>query len=385
MNSSRKSPEEALNHCLKHFELDEEALKKGDWGKENPVKLPPDNLPLPPLVFLCFVALKGFGYWGKAEKVFWKIPIKYKSLPFLLSHRKFGFRVHRKGEVDYPENIVDAMIKDLNKAIRVADRMIQPFAEQQVRSGNVTVANHYIKLDMMYRFFRDKARRCFSRPAPKPEITGRDKDGTPIAWSHDPYKYEREGFYNSIGMVDAFFSRLEHVLILVLPFIGFDPATEDLAQIMSANWADKYKRVFDLAANAKAKTLLEKLIFIKEKYRNAIIHGYFEKKGASLFFHIPPYAVPVLLSRFRNSVQYSFLPITTMSYEEICSIFDEVDSLLKEGTTKYGVRFAESGLDLPFDAKSISRYHAAQESDEAFESFVEFVGYWSDLSVNMDW
>jgi len=82
-------------------------------------------------------------------------------------------------------------------------------------------------------------------------------------------------------------------------------------------------------------------------------------------------------------IQQCSTPITTKSYDDICSLFDEVDLFLRSGPTKYGVRFAESGLDLPFDAKSISRYRSASASDEDFERFVEYVGYMADLSINI--
>lgn len=385
MSINQEGQEETLNSYLKDFEFDEEALSKGNWGEGHPVELELDKLPLPSLVFICLVGLKSFRYWGKSEKVLWEIPVKYKSFPFLLSHRKFGFRVDRKNGVDYPQNIVEEMIQELTNAICAADRLLQPFAQQQIRSGNVTVANHYIKLDMMYCFFRKKAKESFLRPPPEPKVTKRNKDGTPIAWSHDPSKWERQGFYYAVAMIDAFFTRLEHLLVLLLPFIGFDPTTEDLAAIISANWTDKYKRVFNLATDTKAKALFDELKFVKEKYRNAIMHGYFEKRGASLFFHLPPYAVPVLLSGFKDSIQYSFLPITTKSYDDICSLFDEVDLFLKSGLTKYGVCFAESGLGVLFDTQSISRYRAAAASDEDFERFIEHVAYMDTLSVNMDW
>lgn len=385
MCSSQEEPEKAFSDYLKDFEIDDKAFENGDWGKGQLVSLKPDNTPLPSLVFTCLVGFKGFKYWGKSEKVLWEIPLKYKSFPFLLSHRKFGFCLYRKEGVDYPPNITEEMIGELNNAISVAEKAIQPFVKQQVRSGNVTVANHYIKLDMMYRFFRKKAQEAFSRPRPKPRVVRKDKDGKPIAWSHDFMKWEQAGSYYSIAMLDVFFSRLEHLMIIVLPFIGFDPSREDLAVIMSANWTDKYKRVFDLTADLKAKALFDELRFVKEKYRNVIMHGYFEKGGASLFFHLAPYAIPVLLSSFQDTVQYSFLPITSKSYDDICSLFDEVDLFLKSSRVNYGVRFAESGLDVPFDAKSLARYRLASRSDEDFEEFVEYVGYISDMSVNMDW
>jgi hypothetical protein len=203
--------------------------------------------------------------------------------------------------------------------------------------------------------------------------------------SWDPDKYQRQGFYYALAMIDAFFSRLEHLLIIVLPFIGFDPKKQSLSYMMSANWTDKYKRVFDLDIDRKAKSLYDELIFVKEKYRNAITHGYFEKQGASLFFHSPPYAVPILLSRFKDSIHYSFLPISEKSFKDVCSLFDRTDAFLKSGKTKYGVRYAESGLDVPFDSVFMSEYRSASTSDEAFKEFLDRTCYLADQSENMDW
>lgn len=257
MSDIKNKTEKTFHGYLKDFEPDQEAIEKGHWDNELPVKLEPDKSPLPELVFICLVVLSGFKYWGRSEKTLWEIPIKYKSLPFLLSHRKFGFRLNRKQGVDYPPDIVEEMIQKLNDAIKASEALIQPFAEQQIQMGNVSVANHYIELDMMYWFFRDKAKRAFSHPAPKPKVSKRDKDGKVVAWGLDPVRYERQGFYYALAMIDAFFSRLEHLLIIALPFIGFDPKKESLSVIMSANWTDKYKRVFDLAIDRKAKSLFD--------------------------------------------------------------------------------------------------------------------------------
>ena len=58
---------------------------------------------------------------------------------------------------------------------------------------------------------------------------------------------------------------------------------------------------------------------------------------------------------------------------------------MKSGPTKCGVRFADSGLDVTLNATSLSKFLSASKSDESFEKFVEYVGYMSDMSVNMDW
>ena len=55
-----------------------------------------EPLPPPDMVFLALVTILGFKYLGKGEKVFWTIPIFYKTIPFQLHHRKFGLTVRRK-------------------------------------------------------------------------------------------------------------------------------------------------------------------------------------------------------------------------------------------------------------------------------------------------
>jgi hypothetical protein len=61
--------------------------------REEQLYVTENQIPPAHIVFLMFVALLGYKYRGKEEKVAWTIPITYKGTPFLLSHRKFGFRV----------------------------------------------------------------------------------------------------------------------------------------------------------------------------------------------------------------------------------------------------------------------------------------------------
>lgn len=377
----------SLDYALKDFKSDEESLKEGRYGLERRIDLEGNLAPLPYMIFICLVLLKRFGYWGKGEKVLWGIPIKYKSFSFLLSHRKFGFQLDYKGEKP-PQSIVTEMIKQLNKAIKIADKLMQPFAEHQIQSGNITMANRYIRLDMRYQFFRKKAKESFSRSEKKLELEKNKEEPsfTSIAKSIN-YKtrVEQEGAYYTVAMLDAYFSKLEHLLVFVIPFFGFDCTKENLVELISATWNDKYKRIFDLKNDHKAKKLFDRLTAVKEKYRNTITHGDFEKGGTSLYFHLPGLgAVPVCLASFKNSIYYSFLPVNMDSYKDICALLDEVDDFLRDGKTKYGVMFAESGLDVAFNKESLAEYTPATKSDDDFKSFIEQKGYIDMIYTNMD-
>jgi len=384
----KEALEKALNYVLKDFHSDDEELSKDryeSWGVWPNIDLDKSVSPLPYMVFICLVVINKFGYWGKGEKVLWEIPIRYKSYSFLLAHRKFGFSLNCKGDKP-PDSIVKEMLKQLDKAIKIIDRLIQPFAENQVETGNVTMANRYIRLDMRYQFFRKKAKETYSRIDKKQRTIKKGADFHAVTTMINyKTKSEREAAYYTIAMLDSYFSRLEHLLVLILPFLGFDHAKDNLAQLMSATWRDKYKRVFNLSSDQKANNIYERLTSVKEKYRNTITHGDFEKGGASLYFHLPKFgAIPVRMSSFKDSIYYSFLPITLDSYQQICDLLDEVDDFLKTGKTKYGVTFAEAGLDVAFDKESLTEYSKAMKSDDKFESLIERIAYEDMIFVNMD-
>lgn len=376
----------ALDYCLKEFDTDMRAFAKGSAWDGKPIEVAPSRLPLSSLVFICLVMIKGYRYWGKDEKLLWTIPFKYKSYSLLLSHRKFGLELLSNSATPPSQEMVEEILKQLNKAIKITDKLMQPYADEQVKAGNVTVVNSYHKLNMMYRFFRRKAKEHFRRASRAPTSLEPSRTGHIAPLINWRGQHEREGAYYSIAMIDAFFSRLEHMLVLILPFVGFDPVHEDLVAFISSAWSDKFKRIFDVGHNRRAKSLYDQLDSIREKYRNPVTHGYFEKAGASLYFHFPNLgAIPVRLSKFREGLHYSFLPITETSFEEVCQLFDKVDILLKSGMAGKGFLFAKTGLNVAFDGNSIAEYRLACSSEKSLRQFIDRVAHWDTIVSNMDW
>ncbi len=376
----------ALDYCLKGFDADNEAISRGSAWDGKPIEVKGDKLPLPSLVFMCLVVFRGYRYWGKDEKLLWTIPFKYKSYPLLLSYRKFGLQILSNSGTAPSQALVNEVLRQLNKAIRVTEKLVQPYAEQQVKAGNVTVVNSYHKLNMMYRFFRRKAKERFRRAARAPTSLALGEGGLIAPLLSWRVRHQHEGAYYGTAMIDAFFSRLEHLLVLILPFVGFDSVHEDLVAFISAGWKDKFKRVFDVKHDRLAKSLYDQLDSIRERYRNPLTHGYFEKEGASLYFHVPGlYAVPVRLSKFREGLHYSFYPITETSLDEVCQVFDKTDKLLKSGAPGKGFLFAKSGLDIAFDASSRAKLRIACSSNKSLKEYIEWMAHWDTILTNMDW
>jgi hypothetical protein len=378
-----------LKSSLRDFAPDPDAeslYPTGAWAINREIKVTEELRPLPYTVFITLCKLSGYKYFGREEKVAWAIPVTFKGVPFLLSHRKSGFKVSSAAPPGRGDELAAEMLARLNRAIGIADRLMEPEVKARVRAGKVTVINKYHTLRHMYRFFRDRAAAAFAAP---PTSTAAPALGLEGEVALPPYESReratREGFYYTVAMLDAYFSLLEHVLILLLPFAGFDPARDDLVGLIGTQWGDKFKRLFDVNADQTAKRHYDALKEVKEKYRNTVSHGMFEKGGASLYFHDPEFgSVPVRLSRHPDGIHFLFTPVDEVKFAEICALLDAAEAFLKDGPARLGMKHVEEGLDSIFAGEWLDRYRAAMTSDEDFDQLLEYEGYLVDQHGDMD-
>lgn len=384
-----KSPQEheTLRHILRDIEKPQDADYDLDLAYVPDVE---KRLPLPHMVLLTMILGTESNYEPRPyEKTAWAITLRFNGVPMRLEYGKFGMRLATPAPVQQP--LIDEFIKTLGRAFPVTDRLLQPIVEAQVSRGNVTVPNMFSPLDGRYRFLRERAESAFaSEPTVAQGFVERlrqvESGGTQRGFTYDILKAEREGFYFGSAAIDAYFSRLEHLLVLMLPFVGFDPAEDNLLEFMSWTWTGKLKRVLDLSTDPDGKILYDRLREIKERYRNPLSHGGFEKEGASLLVHIPQIgSIPTRLSKFGESIHYDFFPVTEISFKEACQVFELVDLQLQKARTRFGWKWAEAGLDVAFDHKSLDKYHTAMTSDIAFEALLDKTSHLADAARNMEW
>jgi len=385
-SSSHQPPLTTLKYILRDFVPDPK-MNYRDYGtcvtnKLKRSKRWRSKLPQTYMIYFLLVRLLNFKYWGRGEKVAWEIPVLYKGVPFLMAHRKFGLDIQASAPNSTETiKLVRNMMETLNKAAPVADALLEPYANEQVDKGAITLRNKYHLFDMMYKFFRQKAERSFHSPSPKKRPIF--SHGNAVGWTSDIFKPEREGFFFAYAMMDAYFSRLEHILVLSLPFTTYDHTKNKLSQVLSSTWSDKYKLIFDLDKERSLKALYESLREIKERFRNRLSHGGFVKKGNSLSFHSPIGAVPIRLSK--EPKQDSFHPIDNTTFEAICNLFDKVDkALANHRIIKFAHSYINAGLDVAFDEKSRQKYQKAMNSQASFYSLIEHDSYVSDMHTNMD-
>ena len=317
-----------------------------------------DIFPVPNLILFVLNGLCSFPCGNRGAKMHWIIPLSYRGVTCAVALEKFGVRFYiPKGNRQIVN--VDEIFGKIKKAIETAEKyMLAEIARDEINSANVTIVNLFHKIGNRYYHFREEAKSAYSPIGQE----NNDENIEGLAKIMNRYCQMRNiGSYNALAMIDAYYSRLEHFLVLALPFSSFDRTKDDLTKFVQQTWSDKMKRIFDIQS-PPMRDYYPKLISIKEKYRNTLAHGGFEKKGASFYFHLPGYgAIPASLSGYKNSVHFNLFFIETEDFNEICSLFDEIDEWLAEDGLPLAWMFADSGLNLRFDGEYISKMLAAAD------------------------
>ncbi|WP_020610685.1 hypothetical protein [Gracilibacillus lacisalsi] len=132
---------------------------------------------------------------------------------------------------------------------------------------------------------------------------------------------------------------------------------------------------------------LQELKNIKDRYRNVISHGGFEKNGESANIQLEGVgAVPVLLSKYNKSVHYSFVPIEKQSFEDICKIIDDFkQDIDKDVHLKRCIMIVDAGIDVYYDDSSVHVYNEILQSNKTVEKYIEDESAIFERNANMDW
>ncbi|MFD5827582.1 hypothetical protein [Lentzea sp. NPDC060358] len=269
----------------------------------------------------------------------------------------------------------------------VEKKVLEPISKEQVSAGDVVIGNQYHRLREAYRYFRDGAEIAF-RGDGRVEVQTDADDASHIlveafaAWRRQA-NADSEGWWNTFAMIMAYFSLLEHTLVGCLAFADFDPEKETVTAFIGLNWGDKFKRLFDLNADLVAQKKYEALRDLAETYRNTYGHGGFDKRGATVHFHVPGIGViPATLSKVSKTPHFGLVPAVVEDYNRICAVLDDFDSWIAAGTYRNAIMWIEHGMDYAFDAEARAEVAA---NAHAFDAYVEAMSYRRDRAMNMDW
>ena len=346
------------------------------------------DFPVPELVLFTLRDIKGLEEGGPEEKERWSIFAIFRETVLVFVMAKFGFEVEFAGSISE----VKVAIGKLKKAVRAAEEGLRDFGQMQLQKGNVTIANRIGYFEHRYRYFRKLADEAYVL-AEKDRKVARSKQGTRIGGIAPPdmdvtragMRRDQEGSFCSAAMMDAYFSLLEHKLTLMAAFIDFDPSEGQLEDFLGETWATKFKKTFDLAHNRDANALFQKLGEVKERWRNPLAHGGYEKEWSSVYFHLHGVGpIPATSSGFRNSAEFSLHPVEPIDHKTVCETFDAVDQFILTSHTKHAISYINAGLDVAFDQESrtsIAKQIVANGVDVLIDREDELRGQHGDMEI----
>ncbi|AEV98129.1 hypothetical protein A4D02_33610 [Niastella koreensis] len=350
---------------------------------------PPREAPFfrPFVIFIMFAKLKGFDFWGKADKRLWTIPITYKGIPFNLADTKYGFRWYCEEKINKEIiNIAHEAMLKIAKAIPLAEALFQPEVEKLMGEGNVSLENKYKEIHGRYLFFRALAHEkyisvesynAFSIQLGKPKVD----------WERAIKELEAAQNF-AAAMMDAYFSLLEHIFVLIAPFIThLDWQSFELTEHIGHRWKEKIKKLLPFEPDKELSRILNSLTKIKEELRNPMNHGFFLKDGQSFRVHLDHIGgIPMLMTTRGKHLTYNFNQTFKDPFYEICQAFDVfLEYLEKNEITKYGMRFLKSELYVLFSQDIVTLYRASMTSDEEFGELIDYFQHLVDQRTDMDY
>ena len=377
-----------LRKALKGFESGfPEGVRDWDLSSHSPDR---KLFPVPELVLFALRNMLGFRWSGPWEKVRWTVYATVEDEPFGFALQKFGFRILTRREV--PLKLLKRVTGQLSGSLKLLEPLLKIYAGEQIADGNLTLENRMGLYDGRYTYFRELADEAF---AFKPKVKkARQKEagdfGVLSGLTEQMNKManaEHRGFFASGAMVEAWFSRLEHRMLLLRAFIGKPMARGAFNAFLAARWDDRLVALFEGRMDAAAGDLLGRLRDVKATIRNPLAHGGVENDGGAFYFHLESVgAVPANLSRYRGRLRMSFVPIPATTHAEACALFDAVDMLLTTGQFELPNEFVRWGIDPQFNAESVEAYGSAiAHGPDAVEALVERLSREWERHTNMDY
>lgn len=202
-------------------------------GPAQQISLPSEEFPVPGLIFIALKTLLGLESYGPEEKMAWGIAATYGQTGFAIHFEKFGLQLYVSETTD--RTMIDEIIRALRKCCSVAES----YMATELDSARVTIRNQYHRFKDAYQFFRKLAREAYAGSPPDPVVKE-----TPFGTmtSSQPFRPQQEGGYLASAMLDAYFSKLEHVLVLMSAFSGLELENGGLRNFVGDRWDENSRR-----------------------------------------------------------------------------------------------------------------------------------------------
>jgi hypothetical protein len=321
--------------------------------------------------------------FGRDEKLAWEYALTFEGVSMTLAFQKFGLRAYVDTSVgDEPQAtaLAQRLVATISDAMPVLRKtVLASIADEQIALGHVNVENHYRTLRGQYEHFRDLSTRT-EKSAATAEPIHESGPGF-ISVRLPSYELAQKARYEAGAALNAFFSMLEHLLLIAFLLSDLPAERGALAKFIGSGWSAKFKQVVDIT-DISALQWYERLRVIHAEVRNPSIHGGVQADGTDFSFILPgvgPVSTRLVIAQGRR--QYQWDGIKT----NILTALESVSEWLRTGPLAPAVRYGESGLPLFFGDELRADLHAASSDEEALDELIDRLNWMIDQAANMDW
>lgn len=304
--------------------------------------------------------------------------------------RRFSATRHNLSDGPDLKAFLDDFLADLSKAVRVFDKHVfSKLVKDQVSAGNVTLLNQSGRLRGAYGYFRWQAQALIDghgdndlrqQMAGMGFLAAGGKSGENFFM---PFVADNQLGYCLTAMASAYFSWLEHVLVLALPFTDWEPEDRSITDVIGDKWSLKWSRV--VPDTPESEEAFDRLKVAVEEFRNLDAHGGFGKKERALLIHTPVGVLPARLTEGADAVRATIIPDTPAGFPQACAVFDATDEFLRTGPLSAAMTWIEGGLQVPFNGDHRRMLKVAMsEVDEPFEETVNRYAQLEDRINNFE-
>jgi len=315
--------------------------------------------------------------FGRIEKLAWEFALRFEDIPMTLAFQKFGLRAYvEKNVIDEAgaEAVANRMVNTIGSAMPLLRKtVLAMIADEQIARGELNVRNHFLLLHRQYAHFRDlsigsELAAAAARPI-REELEGTLNVRFPGFELRDQARYEAKAGLN------AFFSLLEHLLLIEFLLSGQDATGGLLAKFIASGWNTKFKQLLDLSDQETK---------VYGELRNPSVHGEVHSDGTDFDFLLPGVGpVPARLV-ITNSGGYRYRWTETDS-SALSDMVDGVEAWLRSGPLESAVVYGDSDLPLFFgDALREDLVNARHDVAELHD-LIKAIQRMTDDAANMDW
>lgn len=346
------------------------------------------NLPPYHLVYFLLVELLGFRWLGEAEKVAWSVPIIFQKKVYVIEHRKMGLGVFAE-EAEVQEEQAARIVGLVRKAVQVATPFFEYLAEQAVAKSKLNVENRsaslFARFEYLRELYRKTAREAESRKDEQIVEETKHNGGVTRKIYFPGLELRTNAEWLALAAIDAFFSWTEHIFIHLAILQSKITTGIEVADLASADWAEKFKGAIDLDENGMKK-LFDDLLTIRAQTRNYMAHGAFGKRGEAFRFHSSAGAVPVLLPHRAGRRRFTLFDADSFTELSALGVIDEFVAQLWSGGREPAREYLQdTHLPIILPMASDGTYKWAMQSLDDMRALITKLQYDFDRAADMDW